>query len=133
MPARVTRSPTERSWKLRGGHTEVDLRGGTIEKMLGVCRSLRARMLQSRESREPQDLELATGLAVKLRQTFNIVLGLPLGQLPPAQFSAILDGGQLPPTAWTIEYCAGKNRVVHVGTQAPRPAATSHRPGTLST
>jgi hypothetical protein len=98
----IAMTPTERGWKLKGAYTGADMREGVVDKMLGVCRSLRASMLASRESREPQDLELATGLAMKLRQTFNVVLGLPLGQLAPAQFSAIVDGGPLPPTSWEV-------------------------------
>jgi hypothetical protein len=108
LDAFVTATPTERSWKLRGGHTEADLREGTIEKMLGTARSLRAAMLQSRESREPQDYDLAVGLAMKLRGVWNIVLGLPLGELPPADFARLMsDGGSnkknpFPATSWQI-------------------------------
>jgi hypothetical protein len=93
--------PLEREWIDRGGQ-RGDMREGTQDRKLGVARSLRTKMLQARDAREPKDLELATTIAQKTRQVFERVLGMAWGQLPPAQFSAIVDGGAPLPKPWTI-------------------------------
>ena len=50
----IAKPPHQRSWEMRGGQSETDLREGAVDKKLGVARSLRAKMLLAREAREPR-------------------------------------------------------------------------------